>query len=59
MDTIKKNRKLGDVNPNEMLTINIAFTDLNAAFFDVANNSHGCITSIHEDLYRQGILKGT
>ena len=33
-------------------------TDCNAAFFDAANNFHGCIAGIHEVLRRQGLLQG-
>lgn len=33
-------------------------TDANAAFFDAANNFHGCIAGIHEVLRRQGLLEG-
>ena len=33
-------------------------TDCNAAFFDAANNFHGCIAGIHEVLRRQGLLEG-
>jgi len=33
-------------------------TDANAAFFDPANNFHGCIAGIHEVLRRQGLMQG-
>ncbi len=33
-------------------------TDCNAAFFDVANDFHGCIAGCHEVLRRQGLLEG-
>jgi dihydrodipicolinate synthase/N-acetylneuraminate lyase len=33
-------------------------TDSNAAFFDAANNYHGCIAGIHEVLRRQGLIEG-
>jgi hypothetical protein len=33
-------------------------TDCNAAFFDVANDFHGCIAGCHEILRRQGLLEG-
>jgi hypothetical protein len=33
-------------------------TDCNSAFFDVANNFHGCIAGCHEVLRRQGLLEG-
>jgi dihydrodipicolinate synthase/N-acetylneuraminate lyase len=42
----------------DFLTLNIQVTDANAAFFDVANNFHGCIAGIHEVLRRQGLLEG-
>jgi hypothetical protein len=42
----------------DLLTLNIQVTDANAAFFDVANNFHGCIAGIHEVLRRQGLLRG-
>jgi dihydrodipicolinate synthase/N-acetylneuraminate lyase len=42
----------------DFLTLNIQVTDSNAAFFDVANNFHGCIAGIHEVLRRQGLLAG-
>jgi dihydrodipicolinate synthase/N-acetylneuraminate lyase len=42
----------------DFLTLNIQVTDANAAFFDVANDFHGCIAGIHEVLRRQGILAG-
>ncbi len=58
LDTIKKAKRSGSFIPAELLTLNVAVTDSNAAFFDAANNFHGCIAGIHEVLYRQGILKG-
>ena len=42
----------------DLLTLNIQVTDTNAAFFDVANNFHGCIAGLHEVLRRQGLLDG-
>jgi len=33
-------------------------TDCNSAFFDVANNFHGCIAGCHEVLRRQGLFEG-
>jgi hypothetical protein len=44
--------------PKELMTLNIAVTDTNAAFFDAANNFHGCIAGLHEVLRRQGLLQG-
>ncbi|MFN7919195.1 MAG: dihydrodipicolinate synthase family protein [Bryobacteraceae bacterium] len=42
----------------EWLTLAAQVTDANAAFFDAANNFHGCIAGIHEVLRRQGLLAG-
>lgn len=58
LEEIKRVKKSGSNIPNKLLTLNIAVTDSNAAFFDAANNFHGCIAGIHEVLYRQSILKG-
>ena len=58
LDTVKKAKKDGSAISKDLLTLNVAITDSNAAFFDAANNFHGCIAGIHEVLYRQGILKG-
>lgn len=44
--------------PVELLRLNVEFTDVNAAVFDVANNFAGCIPGIHEVLRRQGLLAG-
>jgi hypothetical protein len=44
--------------PPEMLALNIAVTDCNAAFFDPAHGFSGCIPGIHEVLRRQGLLPG-
>lgn len=44
--------------PAEMLRLNIAVTDMNAAIFDTANGFAGCIAGIHEVLRRQGLLEG-
>src|SRR6185436_6243804 len=43
----------------EILALDSRVTDCNAAFFDVANNFHGCIAGCHEVLRRQGLLEGT
>ena len=45
--------------PAEILALDSAVTDCNAAFFDVANDFHGCIAGCHEILRRQGLLEGT
>lgn len=58
LERIHEVRKLGDNIPKEMMTLNIAVTDTNAAFFDAANNFKGCIAGLHEVLRRQGLLKG-
>ena len=42
----------------ELLALDARITDCNAAFFDVANNFHGCIAGCHEVLRRQGLLEG-
>ncbi len=57
-DEIKKIKNSNTNIPKELLTLNIAVTDTNAAFFDAANSFHGCIAGLHEVLERQGILKG-
>jgi dihydrodipicolinate synthase/N-acetylneuraminate lyase len=45
--------------PPEVLALDSMVTDCNAAFFDVANDFHGCIAGCHEVLRRQGLLEGT
>lgn len=45
--------------PAELLALDSRMTDCNSAFFDVANNFHGCIAGCHEVLRRQGLLEGT
>lgn len=40
-----------------LLEKNIEVTDMNAAIFDAGNSFHGCISGIHEVLFRQGIMK--
>lgn len=42
----------------ELLTLNVAVTDANAAFFDPQHSFAGCIAGIHEVLRRQGLLEG-
>lgn len=42
-----------------LLALDARVTDCNAAFFDVANDFHGCIAGCHEVLRRQGLLEGT
>jgi dihydrodipicolinate synthase/N-acetylneuraminate lyase len=53
LDCVKQQRGLKD-----SLTLASEITDSNAAFFDAANNFHGCIAGIHEVLRRQGLLAG-
>ena len=47
----------GDV-PADLMARAIQWTDVNAAFFDVANGFAGCIAGVHEVLRRQGLLEG-
>ncbi|MCF0063410.1 dihydrodipicolinate synthase family protein [Dyadobacter chenwenxiniae] len=42
----------------DILRLNVAVTDMNAAIFDPAHNFHGCITGVHEVLVRQGLMEG-
>lgn len=44
--------------PMDLLALDARVTDCNSAFFDVANNFHGCIAGCHEVLRRQGLLDG-
>jgi dihydrodipicolinate synthase/N-acetylneuraminate lyase len=41
-----------------LLTLGVAVTDANAAFFDPHHGFAGCIPGIHEVLRRQGLLEG-
>src|SRR4051812_13243342 len=43
-----------DTLPTDLLALDARITDCNSAFFDVANNFHGCIAGCHEILRRQG-----
>ena len=47
-----------DAVPADLLALDSAVTDCNAAFFDVANAFHGVIAGCHEVLRRQGLLAG-
>jgi hypothetical protein len=47
-----------DALPADLLALDARVTDCNSAFFDVANNFHGCIAGCHEILRRQGLLEG-
>jgi hypothetical protein len=42
----------------DLLALDARVTDCNSAFFDVANNFHGCIAGCHEVLRRQGLMAG-
>lgn len=44
--------------PANLLALDARVADCNSAFFDVANNFHGCIAGCHEILRRQGLLQG-
>jgi dihydrodipicolinate synthase/N-acetylneuraminate lyase len=60
LERIKRVR--ASATPNEyaeLLSLNAAVTDCNAAFFDAANDFRGCIAGLHEVLRRQGLLEGT
>jgi hypothetical protein len=46
------------VVPADLLALDARVTDCNSAFFDVANNFHGCIAGCHEILRRQGLMAG-
>jgi hypothetical protein len=43
----------------DLLGLDARITDCNSAFFDAANNFHGCIAGCHEVLRRQGLMAGT
>jgi hypothetical protein len=47
-----------DSVPSDLLALDARVTDCNSAFFDVANNFHGCIAGCHEILRRQGLMQG-
>jgi hypothetical protein len=47
----------GPISP-DLLALDSAVTDCNAAIFDVANDFHGVICGCHEILRRQGLLEG-
>ena len=47
-----------DTLPADLLALDARVTDCNSAFFDVANNFHGCIAGCHEILRRQGLMEG-
>lgn len=45
--------------PADLLALDAAVTEMNAAVFDVAHDFHGVIAGCHEVLRRQGLLEGT
>jgi hypothetical protein len=49
----------GGAIPAELLALDAAVTEMNAAVFDVAHDFHGVIAGCHEVLRRQGLLEGT
>lgn len=57
LDRIKAAVSAGAI-PDDLLALDARVTDCNAAFFDVANDFHGCIAGCHEVLRRQGLLEG-
>jgi hypothetical protein len=57
LDRIKAAVAAGSI-PDDILALDARVTDCNAAFFDVANEFHGCIAGCHEVLRRQGLLDG-
>ena len=48
----------GDPIPSELLALDAAVTEMNAAVFDAANGFHGVIAGCHEVLRRGGLLEG-
>ena len=44
--------------PADLLALDAAVTEMNAAVFDVANDFRGVIAGCHEVLRRQGLLDG-
>src|SRR5712675_271672 len=53
-----KSARHKDTVPADLLALDARVTDCNSAFFDVANNFHGCIAGCHEILRRQGLMQG-
>ena len=54
---IRHQQAEGALDP-DLLALDAAVTDCNAAFFDAANGFAGCIAGVHEVLRRQGLLEG-
>lgn len=57
LERMQKAVAAGPIAP-DLLALDSMVTDCNAAFFDVANDFHGCIAGCHEVLRRQGLLEG-
>ena len=51
-------QEAGGALDTDLLALDARVTDCNSAFFDVANDFHGCIAGCHEVLRRQGLLEG-
>ncbi len=49
----------GGSMPRPLLVTAAQLTDANGAVFDAANGFAGCLSGIHEVLWRQGLLRGT
>ena len=60
VDILERCRAVRDAPsvPADLLALDSAVTDCNAAFFDVANRFRGVIAGCHEVLRRQGLLRG-
>jgi len=59
VELVGKIRRARPEQLRDLLALDAAVTDCNAAFFDVANDFAGCIAGCHEVLRRQGLLEGT
>ncbi len=59
VELVARIRRAGPEQIRDLLALDAAVTDCNAAFFDVANDFSGCIAGCHEVLRRQGLLEGT
>ena len=58
LETIKSCRATNSNGAYDILGEAAAFTDANAALFDVRNAFAGCIAGLHEVLRRQGLMAG-
>lgn len=58
LDTARRAKGGDDAALRELIRLDTALTDANAAIFDARNGFHGCISGIHEVLRRQGLLEG-